>query len=387
MYNIALIHVNREDWAKLLKEAITAAAQRHLSDPQAIQFTDVAKDAELVLCLGSKDLLHNAAADVQIADALSKGVRILPVVTELDNFKDEVPEKLRAMNGQPWNNGARVPNIAEEVLRHLGLTERDRRVFLSYLRKEATGVAFQLYDELHRRGFSVFLDIFEVDHGDLVQPRIEQALQHTSFVLLLYTPGVQSSEWVEKEINLALTQRLGLVALAFPNASSILPFKMVPSDRRVQLDPSDLDSEPKDVDKKLTPSGLEKVCLEIEREHADQFRARRERLIRDVSEALGASSVVRVGSQSLRYSGNKSDVFLRLVARPPEARELYTLDEDCPIDDQQTSPKPLKRVLVAVKGGYIENRLLTEWVCGSLKHSVHWREPQAVCSDPGVLET
>jgi hypothetical protein len=224
MYTIALIHSGREDWAKQLKDAITAAAQRHLADPNAMQFTDVAKDAELVLCLGSKDLLNNAAADAQITDALVKGIRILPIVTDLDNFKDEIPQNLRAINGQPWNKGARIPNIAEEVLRHLGLTERDRRVFLSYLRKEATGVAFQLYDELHRRGFSVFLDIFEVEHGDLVQPRIEQALQHTSFVLLLYTPGVQSSEWVEKEINLALAQSLGLVALAFPNAGASLPF-------------------------------------------------------------------------------------------------------------------------------------------------------------------
>jgi hypothetical protein len=137
----------------------------------------------------------------------------------------------------------------------------------------------------------------------------------------------------------------------------------------------------------LRPRAWKKSAWKSSASTPDQFRARRERLIRDVSEALGASSVVRVGSQSLRYAGNKSDVFLRLVARPPEARELYTLDEDCPIDDQETLRKSLKRVLVAVKGGYIENRLLTEWVCGSLKHSVHWREPQAVCSDPGVLET
>jgi hypothetical protein len=98
------------------------------------------------------------------------------------------------------------------------------------------------------------------------------------------------------------------------------------------------------------------------------------------------ASVVRVGSQSLRYTGKGSDVFLRIAPRPPEAQDLHALDGDCPIDEK-VSPKPLKRVLVAVKGGYMETRELTEWVCTSLKHSVSWCEPQAVCSDPGVLET
>ena len=381
MHTVAIIQVSREDWAKQLKEAIVDAAQRSVSDPNAIQFVSVSEGADLVLCLGSKDLRDSAQAKEQIKAALEKGTRILPIVSDLEHFRSETPESLHPINGQPWENGGKAPVIAEEVLRHLGLTERDRRVFLSYLRKEATPIAFQLFDELHRRRFTVFLDIFEVEHGDWVQARIEQALQHTSFVLLLYSSGVQSSEWVEKEINLALTQRLGLVALAYPNAGKSLPFKMVPSDRRLQLDSTDLDNE-----ERLTPKVLEKVCLEIEREHADQFRARRERLIQDVSEALGASAV-RVGSQSLRYDGKSSKVFMRLVARPPEASDLHALDEDCPIDEKHSESRPLNRVLVAVKGGYRENRDLTEWVCGNLKHSVRWREPQAVCSDPGVLET
>ncbi len=153
---------------------------------------------------------------------------------------------------------------------------------------------------------------------------------------------------------------------------------MTPSDRRLQLDLSDFEA-----DGRLKPASLDCICAEIDREHADQFRSRRERLIHDLSEALG-NSAVRVGAQSLRYKGKNCDVFIRLSPRPPEALDLYSLDEDCPIKEGQ--PKPPNRVLVAVKGGYIENRNLIEWVCGHLKHQVRWREPQAVCSDPGLLE-
>lgn len=372
---VALIRVDREDWASQLKSTIETAAQRNAGSSQVVQFTDNQAGADLVLCLGSAALAVNAAAQSQIATALQRGVRVVPIVSELLRFKSEVPTALYPINGMAWGV---LPAIAEEVLRHLGLTERDRRVFLSYLRRETTPLAYQLYDELHRRRFSVFLDSFEIEHGEWVQNRIEEALQYTSFVLLLYSPSVETSEWIESEINFALTEELGLVALALPGGEKQAPFRMTPSDRRVQLDPSELEN-----DGRLTPMALDRICLEIEREHADQFRSRRERMIHDLTEALG-NSAVRVGSQSLRYKGKKSEVFIRLKPRPPESLDLYLLDEDCPIEEGEL--KPPRRALVAIKGGFRENRNLTEWVCGHLKHRVHWYDPQAVCSDPGLLE-
>ena len=102
-----------------------------------------------------------------------------------------------------------------------------------------------------------------------------------------------------------------------------------------------------------------------------------------MSSALGASAV-RVGSQSLRYEGKTSQVFVRLTPRPPEARDLQLLDADCPVGDGEE--KPPNRVLVGVKGGYKENRVLTDWIGGHLRHKVKWREPAEVCADPGVLE-
>ena len=380
MQSVALIGVDRDVWAKQLRDSIAAAAERNTGAPGAVTFTKSQPGADLVICLGSPALAADAAAKAEIISALARGVRVLPVVSELVQFKSEVPEELYAVNGLAWGS----PNdIAEEVLGHLGLTERDRRVFLSYLRREATPLAYQLYEELHRRRFSVFLDSFEIEHGERVQDRIEQALQHASFVLLLYSPSVETSEWIEKEINLAMVQDLGLMALALPGASAKMPFKMTPEDRRLALSDRDPD---RDLDEKgeLTPSGLQRVCLEIEREHADQYRSRRERLMQDLRHALGPSAI-RVGAQSLRYQGKTSSVFVRLSPRPPEVRDLFLLDADCPLPNGE--PKPPNRVLVGLKGGYVENRELTDWACGHLEHKVSWREPQEVCADPAVLET
>jgi TIR domain len=375
MYKVAIIQIDRKYWADELEKAIDRAAQRHTGVPRVVSFSTNHAGADLVLCLGSLALAQDPQIESQIADAVAREIRVLPVVSDLARLKSEVPPALLQVNGMAWGS-AEV--IAEEVLRHLGLTERDRRVFLSYFRKEATPLAYQLYDELNRRRFSVFLDVFDIDHGEFVQGRIVQAIQHTSFVLLLYSPGVENSEWIEKEINLALTQDLGLMALAFPGAATRPPFGMVPNDLRLELTGKLAPGK----DGRISDAAVEHVCLEIEREHADQFRSRRERLIRDVSQSLGKSAV-RVGSESLRCKVNSSDLFIRLSARPPEPRDLYLLNQDCPIDG---ALNPISQALVAVKGGYHDNRDLTEWVCGSLKYEVRWREPQAVCSDPGVLE-
>jgi hypothetical protein len=371
-YKIELIHVDRPVWASELKQEIRAAVNRHAGDSESVQFDPGGTDSELVLCLGSPALASNAAAEARIAAALQRRVRVLPVVSALANFKAEVPTALHPINGMPWD----APAIAEEVLQHLGLTERDRRVFLSYLRREATPLAHQLYEELHRRRYSVFLDSFEIEHGEWVQDRIEEALQHMSFVLLLYSKSVESSEWVEKEINFALTQRLGLVALAMPDAAARQPFKLAPGDRRIPLAPADL--EP---DGRLTPVALDRNCLEIEREHADQFRQRRERMIADLLAALGGRGL-RVGSQSLTYTGDHATAFVRLNPRPPDARDLLLLDSDC----ATAVEKPGKRVLVAAQGGYRETRDLTQWICTNLKHEVRWCAPQAVAAEPGILE-
>jgi len=370
MHLVTLITIDRDDWARKVREAVAAAAERHAGDAYAVVFTDDVERADLVLCLGSAVLRANVDARSRITAALRSGVRIIPIVSALSLFKLEIPEELHAINGAQWEDPS---IIAEEILRHLGLTERDRRVFLSYLRREATALAYQLYDELHRRHFSVFLDCFEIDHGEFVQSRIEQGLQHASFVILIYSPSVQTSEWIEKEINFALAQRLGLVALAYPGAEEHLPFHMTPSDRRIQLADGDLAS-----DGRLSAVALEQVALEIEREHADQYRMRRERMVADVNDALG-SATTRIGAQSLRYK----DVVLRLCPRPPESRDLYLLETDCPGSIEN---RIAKRGLVAVKGGYRENRELMEWICSGLKEKVAWVEPQALCADPNILE-
>lgn len=375
MYSIAFVHVDRHEWKAALQEAIAAAVYRNTGTSSWVNFVEP-NEADLVLCLGSWALAQDATANQLIRDILARAIRVLPIVSALQDFRSEVPTSLSVVNGTQWHDPA---EIAEEVLRYLGLTERDRRVFLSYLRRETTPLAHQLYDELHRRGFFVFLDSLEIEHGALVQTRIEQALYETSFVLLLYSSSVESSGWVEKEINFALTHRLGLMALALPGAAKELPFRMTPSDRRFEIGATDLDATGR-----LTDIALERVCIDIEREHADQFRQRRDRLLQDISEALG-NNVVRVGVNSLRYEGETYSALLRINSRPPQARDLYLLDQDCATTIGTVS-KPLKRVLVAIKGGYGEHRELTQWVCKELRHEVEWHEPQLLCANPSVLE-
>src|SRR6267154_1623515 len=102
MQTVALIRIDREDWANQLKDAIETAAQRNTGDSQVVQFTDNQTGADLVLCLGSSALTCDSVAQSEIAAALQRGIRIVPIVSELARFKSEVPIELYPINGIAW---------------------------------------------------------------------------------------------------------------------------------------------------------------------------------------------------------------------------------------------------------------------------------------------
>ena len=84
------------------------------------------------------------------------------------------------------------------------------------------------------------------------------------------------------------------MALALPDSSATMPFKMTPQDRVLPIVARDLDANGE-----LTEDKLREVCLEIEREHADQFCRRRERLMQDEQRAGSVGGPRRVAIAAL----------------------------------------------------------------------------------------
>lgn len=373
--NIEILSAGEGERETQLRIALEARIAEHTGGSESIAFNDPNVEPDLLVYLGS----HQAKADPNVTGridtALAQKWRVLPLVDDLEDYHGLTPESLHSINGDRWTSAGQ---IAESVLRQLGVTERDRRVFLSYRRRESTPMALQLYEKLHQAGYLVFLDYFSVERGIRIQERIQQALDEMSFILLLESAGAAESKWVaEDEIGYALSQRLGLLSLAWPELNAPV-FPMIPPDRREQLSRDDLEE-----DGRLTSKALERTTLRIEREHADQLRARREGMVKNVSELLAESgqNTIRLGPYSLlrrpstRDGEHTGDVVIRVCPRPASYRDMYELGQDCLRRRAGKEVPGPGAWIVSLPGGYPENLDVARWIGGVQNPQVSFISP------------
>jgi hypothetical protein len=376
---VRFVHEDRLVWMTELEGAIRVSAQRHTGQADAVEIqAATASDTDLVVYLGSVKGERSTTCIRELELAVTLDRQILPIVGDLEKYTAEAPEPIHPINGVQWTS---AEPLAEEIIRHLGLTEPDRRIFLSYLRKEATPLAEQLYDELHRRRYNVFMDRFELDACVRVQQSIHEALHESAFVLLLESPSVDTSRWVEEEVAYAMQHQLGLISLVYPKIK-VSRFPIVPPDKRYPLDGHDL-SNTNLARSRLTPGALEKVLLRVEQEHADQLRARRERMILDVLTIL--RDVKRPGTRLsecsiLHKAANGSETVIRVCPRPPDPRDLHDLDLETSVRSGSA-----KGWLFAEEAGYPRRLRVTSWVAKKLKNEMSWVTPGAFAKKAETL--
>ena len=122
-------------------------------------------------------VLANAAAGTsgKIANDVDRAragsLAVLPIARSVTGVGSCLPESLRAINVLPWDDTAEG---AQRIAALLGLVESERKLFLSYRRIEAEGLALQLRRQLTDRQFDVFLDRFSVPPGVDFQERLTQ---------------------------------------------------------------------------------------------------------------------------------------------------------------------------------------------------------------------
>lgn len=162
------------------------------------------------------------------------------------------------------------------VLQAAGITATDFRTFISYRRSDGQTVADQLFDELNRRNFDVFLDRFRMDPGAHVQERIVEELAQKSMVVLVETQDLPQSPWVALEIAYARAYRLGILAVNLDRAPATPGIR---ERRRIRV-------------KSVAPDGvlagpdLDRVCRRVEIVHGAAMVRRRNYLRQALRDAL-----------------------------------------------------------------------------------------------------
>ena len=271
-----------------------------------------------------------AAVDPSVSsqtDALAEaGVAVVPVIRDGQSFAaPHVPSGLQRIGGLRWD--AAGTEVADHVLAALGLREADRRVFISYGRRDADGMARQLWAALGGRGFEVFLDRFSLRPGQDWQSRLDAELGDKSFVVILESDAAAESPWVQHEAVYAIKNHLGVQVLTLPGSRADREIAAIPEPFRQRLTPDDLIG--RGPGRRFRAPRLPMIVRLIEEAHDDGMRRRRNYLLMSSLDLVRKSgwTTTQLPDWSLVAERVPDQLeYLRIAPRPPRPVDLRQLD-------------------------------------------------------------
>ncbi len=148
---------------------------------------------------------------------------VLPISSDLEKFNLQVPERLHNVNGFELRSINDVEKLVSCILEGLSLLRLSRRLFISYKRDESSAVAIQLFEQLEKNGFDVYLDthnihhIDSINHGESFQEELWHRMADTDVVVLLNTPGFLNSNWTTQELAKANSMSIGILQVIWPS--------------------------------------------------------------------------------------------------------------------------------------------------------------------------
>ena len=330
-HEIILIHKNQNDFAKIVICAVCRHIKSVLGESTTVIFKDKISDASpsnhaTVIYLGSVAGHDDKKVRQALRDAMDSQFSILPIVRKSDPgaISKKLPKEIALVNAADWENENERNLALASLLRMLGLVEDDRKVFLSYRRDESASIAIQLHTKLVQAQFDVFLDRFAIPPGDKFQERLDEYLGDMAFVVLLESPGLRDSKWVQHEIAYAHSHRIKVLALTLPDVDDSKLTPSIDDAFRTRLTKNDLSNG------ELTTRCVQKILEEIELAHARAIRRRREQTLGSLKDLLRRDncSYDLIDDWTIFASGNgrKSSFFL-VTPRRPRPGDLYDLDK------------------------------------------------------------
>jgi hypothetical protein len=222
--------------------------------------------------------------------------------------------------------------VVPDILRAAGIEESERRIFISYVRKESMSAAEQLFDELNRRNFDVYLDRFRGQPGADFRQKLMRELAHKSMVVLLGTPGVHQSPWTMFELLIARMYGLGILVFdlspAFGGKASIRGLPLISSEVR-SLARSSLVRGRRTV--AFRKAAVTECGEAVANAHTQALLARRQRLVLTVdallrhvgARVLSTDPGGRVMAAPAGRSGLTKSYSIRVSPRPAELTDFH----------------------------------------------------------------
>ena len=216
--------------------------------------------------------------DINLIEKLIKDATlILPIVNNIEKFGEQCPKLLADINGFQLSSNDDVEKLVSIILEGFSLLRISRRIFISYKRDESSPVAIQLFEQLEKNGFDVFLDTHSIRPSEPFQDELWQRLADTDVVVLLNTPGFLKSNWTTQELAKANSMSIGILQLIWPSHKMERDAELsIP----LQLNDSDFgNSKFKDEKSYLTDNTISTIVSQVESLRARSLASRQDNLI------------------------------------------------------------------------------------------------------------
>jgi hypothetical protein len=233
--------------------------------------------------------------------------------------------------------------VVEEILELSLMTGHDRRLFISYAHSDGHVVAEQLFAEMNKHRFDVFLDRFRTPPGTDFVERIEDELIDKSMVVVVETPKSVASAWVRHEVATARRLRLGLAAI---NDGSVAGFTGVGSPRRYQYAGS------------FSPSNAAEFVIQ---RHREAIVHRRLTLLQSIQREFSS------GAPSATIDVHGDGCRVELADAPLRSLELGLAIRPATIDltrrtDDRSRSRPATPVVIHARPGSPRRRADLDWL-------------------------
>lgn len=252
---------------------------------------------------------------------------ILPIASDITKFSSQIPNSLRNINGFELATQNDIEKLSSVVLEGFSLLRLSRRVFISYKRDESTSVAIQLYEQLEKNGFDVFLDTHSIRPGEPFQEELWHRMADTDVIVLLNTPNFLKSYWTTQELAEANSMSIGILQLIWPshkierNAQLSVP---------VQLKKSDFIKNIIDSTGTLATPTLDIIVNQTESLRARSLASRQDNIITEFmnfSHKIGVSAHLQPEKFITLSTSNNDEVIILPTVGVPQAFTYNQSDE------------------------------------------------------------
>ncbi|MBQ4553989.1 MAG: toll/interleukin-1 receptor domain-containing protein [Spirochaetaceae bacterium] len=224
-------------------------------------------------------------SDITIIDnLLSQNILILPLVSDLREVPNEIPDNLSTINCFEFNTQNKIPEIVNIILEKFELLPQKRKIFISYKRSDSTKVALQLYSFLNENGFSPFLDSFSIRPMLNFQEELKNYMVDCDLILLLDTKNFFDSKWTIEEFNQANALSIGIIRLIWSDTDRS---KYKDSEcslfENIELKKEDFTNENFTANGRFKKSSLNTIKMQIEMFRARSIQFRQSNIIGEIS--------------------------------------------------------------------------------------------------------